>query len=110
MDVPKHINYWRTGAEEALEFAIETVERGRVAFGLFFAHLELEKALKANVVKATGKEPPYIHNSNRLAEIGQIQLSVVESEFLVEMTGWNIAGRSADRLPKPPPFDRVNSL
>ncbi|MBM3326258.1 MAG: HEPN domain-containing protein [Calditrichaeota bacterium] len=110
MNVEKHIAHWKSGALEALDFAIETVERGRVQFGLFFAHLALEKALKANVTKVTKAQPPYIHNLVRLAEIANIALSKEDVEFYEEMTGWNIAGRYADRIPKPPTTDKVTRL
>ncbi len=61
MNVPLHLEHWQKGAIEALEFAEETVERGRVQFGLFFAHLALEKALKAQSLRSPdGNLPTYI--------------------------------------------------
>ncbi len=53
IDAAKHVAYWRTGAKEDVETARVLLERDKRREALFFAHLALEKALKALVVKAT---------------------------------------------------------
>jgi len=52
-DVEKQIAYWRGGAEEDMAVARELIAGKRVRHGLFFAHLALEKALKAIVCRVT---------------------------------------------------------
>jgi len=41
IDVEKQIAYWRAGAEEDWEVAVDLVESGKARHGLFFAHLAL---------------------------------------------------------------------
>lgn len=48
INIEKQIAHWRNGAEEDWSVAQELIERGRVRHGLFFAHLALEKMLKAH--------------------------------------------------------------
>jgi HEPN domain-containing protein len=67
VDIAKVVARWRAGAEEDWEVATDLVQRGRVRHGLFFAHLALEKVLKAHVCQRTGELPPYIHDLLRLA-------------------------------------------
>ena len=69
--------------------------------GLFAVHLSLEKAVKAHVVKQTGKMPPKIHNLIRLAEIAEIELKVEHKQVLAEVNEFNIEGRYTDTLPTP---------
>ena len=68
IDIGKHVAYWRTGATEDIETARLLLEHDRRRAASFIAHLALEKALKALVVKATGDLTPLIHNLVVLAE------------------------------------------
>ena len=49
VNTEKQIAFWRQGAAEDWEVADALVDRGSARHGLFFAHLALEKALKALV-------------------------------------------------------------
>ena len=53
VNIAKHIPYWRDGAMEDLLVARDLIDSGKIRHGLFFAHLALEKILKANVCRAT---------------------------------------------------------
>ena len=68
IDVPAQIAYWKSGAEEDWQVAVDLVRLGRVRHGLFFAHLALEKVLKAHVCRVTRDVPPRLHLLLRLAE------------------------------------------
>lgn len=68
VDIGKQIEHWRAGAGEDWEVARDLVERGKIRHGLFFAHLALEKTLKAHVCRTTNELAPPIHNLVRLAE------------------------------------------
>ena len=46
MDIIRQIEYWRLGASEDWEVAVELISSRRTRHGLFFAHLALEKLLK----------------------------------------------------------------
>jgi len=77
--------YWKQGAEEELETARVLLQSRRNRPALFFTHLALEKALKAHVVKATGKIAPYSHDLPYLAHCARLELSPEQMDFLVEM-------------------------
>ena len=102
IDVGKHINFWRNGAEEDWDVAQDLVKRGRVRHGLFFAHLALEKALKANICKITQDIAPRLHNLVRLAELAELTLQPNQTDILAEMNAFNIEGRYPDALSPPP--------
>jgi len=47
VNVPTQVSYWRKGAQEDWQVACELIAAGRIRHGFFFAHLALEKLLKA---------------------------------------------------------------
>ncbi len=61
--------------------------------GLFFVHLSLEKWLKALVCKTTNDIPPKIHDLLRLAELGDVDLTGEQKNFLGKLNLYNLAGR-----------------
>ena len=67
VDIQQQIVYWQTGAEEDIVVAEELVASSRYRHGLFFAHLALEKMLKAHICKKTRSLAPRIHNLVRLS-------------------------------------------
>jgi len=66
---------------------------GRIRHGLFFAHLALEKALKAHFCRATNELAPPIHNLVRLAEGAGLILTPEQRDLLAEVNSFNIEGR-----------------
>ena len=52
IDVEKQVAYWRASAAEDWQVTEELVSLGRTRHSLFFAHLALEKLLKAHVCRA----------------------------------------------------------
>ena len=101
IDIKKQIAYWREGSTEDWEVAQELVDLGRTRHGLFFAHLALEKMLKAHVCRATGNLAPKIHNLLRLTELTGLSFSKTHKEFLSRFDIHQLEGRYPDRLPKP---------
>lgn len=69
LDSGKQVDYWRQGADEDWEVAVKLVTDGKSRHGLFFAHLALEKMLKALVCRHTRDVPPRIHNLTRPSEL-----------------------------------------
>ena len=61
--------------------------------GLFFAHLGIEKILKAHVTKVTENIPPKTHNLFRLIEIAGLKLSDDYLKFLRYFTIFQVEGR-----------------
>jgi HEPN domain-containing protein len=96
-DINKHILYWRDGATKDLQFADRLIKRDQeIAYGLFFVHLALEKAIKACVSKQTKQVPPRIHNLLVLAKLAEINLSQEQSDYCTRMNLYNIEGRYPD--------------
>lgn len=99
MNREKQIQYWRIGAREDWEVARELVQAGRIRHGLFFAHLALEKLLKAHVSRHTDALAPRIHSLLRLAAQTGLQLTAEQSAFLGRFDRFQIEGRYPDVLP-----------
>ena len=102
IDIDKQISFWRDSADEDLAVAHELVRRSRIRHGLFFAHLALEKALKAHVCRVTKDIAPRLHNLVRLAELAELDLKAAQVDILAEMNSFNIEGRYHDTLSSPP--------
>jgi len=102
IDIEKQVAYWRNGAAEDWEVAQELIGSGRVRHGLFFAHLTLEKLLKAHVCRHTQDLAPRLHNLVRLAELAALPLGQAQIDILAEMNAFNIEGRYPDSLIPPP--------
>lgn len=92
VDIGKQITHWRNGSGEDWEVARDLVERGRIRHGLFFAHLALEKTLKAHICRATNELAPPIHNLVRLAEGAGLALTPEQRDLLAEVNSFNIEG------------------
>jgi HEPN domain-containing protein len=102
VDIKKQISYWKESAEEDWAVAQQLLESGRTRHGLFFAHLALEKMLKALVCKNTGDLAPRIHNLNRLIDLAGVVSSPVQTDILAEMNAFHIEGRYPETLTKRP--------
>ena len=102
VDIAKQIAFWRDSAKEDWDVARQLVESGRTRHGLFFAHLALEKILKAIVCKQSQDLAPKHHNLSRLAELAALALDTWKMEVLAEMNAFHIEGRYPESLTKPP--------
>jgi HEPN domain-containing protein len=102
VDITKQIAFWRDSAKEDWDVARQLVDNGHTRHGLFFAHLALEKILKANVCKQSQDLAPRIHNLSRLAELAVLTLDAQKMEVLAEMNAFHIEGRYPEFLTKPP--------
>jgi HEPN domain-containing protein len=96
MDVQEQIAYWTTGSQEDFDAAGSLLEKGHFRHCLFFAHLAIEKLLKALVVHRTKKEPAKIHNLIRLAKLAQLQLDKDREDLLREFGQYQLEGRYPD--------------
>jgi HEPN domain-containing protein len=102
LDVEKQIAYWREGAIHSWR-TVPVLEEGEFwAEALFWAHLSVEKALKAHVAKVTKNIPPRIHNLARLAETGKIVLTQDQTRLAEALTNFQHLTRYPDReIPEP---------
>ena len=93
VDIQQQIIYWSSGAEEDIAVAEELIGNKRYRHGLFFAHLALEKILKAHICKKTNELAPRIHNLVRLSEMADLALSEDHLNHLADMNEFNLEGR-----------------
>jgi HEPN domain-containing protein len=92
----KLMKYWQTEAEEALQIADHLIEKKDYSYALFFAHLAIEKILKALYVIRQGKHAPPLHNLLRLAKEAGLELDENRTEKLINITAFNIEARYPD--------------
>jgi HEPN domain-containing protein len=98
VDPDKQISYWRASAEEDWGAAEDLVRLRRLRHGLFFAHLALEKVLKAHVCRVTRDLPPRIHQLLRLADRAKLLLSDEQRVLLARFDRHQLEGRYSDTL------------
>lgn len=98
VDVLKQINYWKTSSDEDFAAAESLLEKGHLRHSLFFAHLAVEKMVKAHVTRQTKEIPPRIHNLIRLAEMAELKLDDERREFLREFGAYQLGGRYPDSV------------
>lgn len=96
MNVEKVVQYWLTTAADDWIAAEHLFQSGDYTHALFFAHLYLEKMLKAQVVRITGEHAPISHNLRYLAEKGNLELSAERLAFLARVTEYAIKTRYPD--------------
>jgi HEPN domain-containing protein len=111
LDVDGQINYWRRGSEEDWEVAVKLVTDGKSRHGLFFAHLALEKAIKALVCRHTRDVPPRIHSLTRLAELAGLAPDDRQANVLADMNQFSLEGRYPEFFtPEPSPQEATEYL
>ena len=88
--------YWLKGTEMDFELAKRLFKLKYYVYSLYFCHLALEKALKSQVVRVTGKTPPLIHNLLTLASISKIEITKNQENFLKQMNRYQIETRYPD--------------
>ena len=93
VNVEQHIEYWRSGAAEDLAIADKLVRDDHRRHGLFFAHLALEKLLKAHVCQQTQDLAPYTHSLLRLARLAELRIDENQTRLLDQIGRFNIEGR-----------------
>jgi len=98
VDVPKQVDYWRTSSNEDFAAAESLLEKGHLRHSLFFAHLAIEKMLKAHVTRQTKEIPPRIHNLIRLTELAKLKLDEDRKGFLREFGPYQLEGRYPDSV------------
>jgi HEPN domain-containing protein len=99
-EIDKTVQYWLDGAAYDLETGRALLESKRYPYALFFAHLAVEKALKALVVKTTREHAPFTHSLPFLASKAQIEIpeSIVDQLANIRSFIWNRDTRMRRRI------------
>ena len=95
-DIDKTIDYWIESAEYDFETGKNLLESKKFPYALFFAHLAIEKILKAIVVKNTGEHAPYTHSLVMLAKNTSINITDQMLDKLAEYMEFHIEARYPD--------------
>jgi len=95
-DVTKTIKYWLDSAVYDLDTGRSLLETKRFPYALFFAHLSLEKILKAIVVKSTKEHAPFTHSLTFLASKSKMDIPESIVDKLAEYTEFHIETRYPD--------------
>lgn len=94
--IKKLVNYWLETAADDLATVDALFQIKRYVGALFWAHLLLEKTLKAHVVKSTKTEAPYSHDLLRLAQLAKLDLNKEDEDLLDAVNRFNIRARYPD--------------
>lgn len=102
IDVKRQVRYWQKSSEEDWIVARELISSNHIRHGLFFAHLAIEKLLKAKVSQETKAIPPKTHNLLLLAEKANLDLADTQKTFLARFDQYQIEGRYPEMMPDAP--------
>ena len=105
VNIQNQIQHWRNGASEDWQVAVELAELSRTRHSLFFAHLALEKTLKAHICRKLNNLAPRIHALIRLAEMVDFNFSQEQLSFLARFDRYQLEGRYPDMLPPAPDIE-----
>ena len=97
MTKQEYINYWVTAAENDWGAVQNIFKATEYIYALFFAHLVLEKLLKAHWVKDNSENtPPKIHHLVYLASKTRLAFTEEETNFLNLFNQFQLEGRYPD--------------
>lgn len=96
MEKKEILQYWLKSADEDFEVMQSLFEKRHYTWALFTGHLVLEKLLKAYYSQRIGNNAPYIHDLNKIADLGGLELTEEQKDFLDEVTTFNIKARYPD--------------
>lgn len=108
MNVEKQITYWLDGALSNIDTAKLLIENGKLIEGLFFAHLSIEKILKAHYVKANNELAPKTHNLNYLSEKSLLNFSAEQKELIAVLMEFQLEGRYPEHYPEKPSLNETH--
>lgn len=90
------IAYWLKSAEDDWLVSQHLFKNGDYSYSLFFAHLTIEKTLKAIYVDRINDNPPFTHRLVYLAEKASLDVSENRMRLLETVTDFNLEARYPD--------------
>jgi HEPN domain-containing protein len=92
----ERVAYWLSSADFDWKVCRHLLEKRDYSYALFFAHLTVEKTLKALVAARSDQSPPMTHRLLRLAELAGLDLDAARMELLEAVTDFNLEARYPD--------------
>jgi HEPN domain-containing protein len=97
MQKSEYIDYWKISAAKSWQACQHLFEKGDFVECLYFAHLTLEKILKAQWVADNHTDfPPRTHNLRLLSQQTNLVLTSIHIAFLEQMNTFQMDGRYPD--------------
>jgi HEPN domain-containing protein len=96
IDVNKIICHLIDTSDEDFRTMLSLYDSKSYGWALFLGHISIEKLLKANYVRKHRKHAPFTHNLFRLAELGEIEMTDEQSDWLDRITSFNLNARYDD--------------
>jgi HEPN domain-containing protein len=96
IDVEKIVRHWVETSEDDLNTMNTLYDAKSYGWSLFLGHISTEKLLKALYVKKFEEHAPFTHNLYRLGELIGLEMSDEHSDWLDEITSFNLNARYDD--------------
>ena len=96
IDIDKIVKHWIETSDDDFNTMLTLYNSKSYAWALFLGHISTEKLLKALYVKRFKEHAPFTHNLYRLGELIGLDLSDEYSDWLDEITSFNLNARYDD--------------
>jgi len=96
IDVEKIVNHWIETSNDDFNTMLTLFDSKSYGWALFLGHISTEKLLKALYVRRLKEHAPFTHNLYRLAELCGLELKDEYSDWLDEITTFNLNARYDD--------------
>ena len=96
IDVDKIVKHWIETSDDDFNTMLTLYNSKSFGWSLFLGHISTEKLLKALYVKRFKEHAPFIHNLYRLGELIGLEMSEEYSDWLDEITSFNLNARYDD--------------
>ncbi len=96
IDSEKIVRHWIETSEDDFNTMMTLYDSKSYGWSLFLRHISIEKLLKALYVKRYKQHAPFTHNLFRLGELIGLEMSDEHSDWLDEITSFNLNARYDD--------------
>ncbi|WP_372947120.1 HEPN domain-containing protein [Mariniphaga sp.] len=96
IDVNKIVKHWIETSDDDFNTMLTLYNSKSYGWSLFLGHISTEKLLKALYVKKFKEHAPFTHNLYRLGELIGLEMSDEFSDWLDEITSFNLNARYDD--------------
>ena len=97
MEMNEYMEFWMDSSDDDFQAMMHLFEKGDYLHSLFFAHLVLEKLLKAHFVKDNSVDfPPKTHNLLLLSSQTKLSPTVEHLRLLSQMNQFQLDARYPD--------------